>query len=120
MGKWYAYKARYDELSVAGPGQISKENERILLGDCAKGISAIWRWANSNPKEERDKYSEKISEITRFKKEHFPPFGFSEWPLWLKANIFLAHSDSEISFAISYLMIRAYRAIFPKKYDSIN
>ena len=116
MGKWYAYKARYDELAVAGPGQISKENERILLGDCAKGISAIWRWANSNPKEERDKYSEKISEITRFTKEHFPPFGFSEWPLWLKANIFLAHSDSEISFAISYLMIRVYRAIFPYKY----
>ena len=57
-----------------------------------------------------------IKEITRFTREHIPLFGFSEWPLWLKANIFLAHSDSEISFAISYLMIRVYRAIFPNKY----
>ena len=69
-----------------------------------------------DPKEEREKYSEELNEITRFTKENFPPFGFPEWPLWLKANIFLARSDSEISFAVSYLMIRVYRTLFPKKY----
>ena len=109
---WDAGISRYYYFSEYGDDYCTK----LLLKDCAEIISKIWRWAYLNPKEEREKYSEKIHEITRFTREHIPPFGFSEWPLWLKANIFLAHSDSEMSFAISYLMIKVYRAIIPNKY----
>ncbi len=109
---WDACRSRYDYFSKYEDESV----KRLLLRDCAEEIiSKIWRWAYLNPKEERKKYSEKIKEITRFTREHIPLFGFSEWPLWLKANIFLAHSDSEISFAISYLIIRVYRAIIPNK-----
>ena len=109
---WDAGISRYNYFSGYGDDYCTK----LLLKDCAEIISKIWRWAYLNPKEEREKYSEKINEITRFTREHIPPFGFFEWPLWLKANIFLAHSDSEMSYAISYLMIKVYRAIIPNKY----
>ena len=109
---WDAGLSRYDYFSEYGDEYSTK----LLLKECAEIITKIWRWAYLNPKEERDNYSEKIKEITRFTKEHFPPFGFSEWPLWLRANIFLAHSDSEISFAASHLIIKAYRKIIPNKY----
>ncbi len=110
---WYAFKARYEDMAVAGRGQLSKEDENKLLRDCAVGISKTWRWTYSNPKSERVRYASEIHEMSRFVKEKIPFLSFSDWPLWLRVSTFLARSDSDLSLATAYLLNRIYIRLFP-------
>ena len=97
---WNAYKSRYDFFSEFK----EKEIRRLALMDCARGISRVWKWAYSNPKVERAGFSKELHEITKFAKDKYPLFGFSDWPFGLKISILFAHSDSELSLASAYLL----------------
>lgn len=102
---WHAYLQRYEDLK----GTIEDE---ILLKDCASAIARMWAWYLKN-----QKTPEIVMEMTTFVREQLPPFGFDDWPGYLRTYTYLARFNNTISFSIAYILNQIYRLTKPQYYD---
>ena len=104
---WSAYYERYKDISA-----LPNIEERIvgkLLGQVANAAARTWRWVHKVPREHRDQ--EYLNSVSMFVRDHYPLFGQAGWPLYLRASIFMARKQSDISFAILYYLNQIHRII---------
>lgn len=95
-----------------------KEEKQLL--EVAVGISRVWRWWYGCNKIDRLKYTKRIYELKCFTKSHFPLFGYSTWPVFLRCSSLFMHSDSTLSFIIIYYLNQLYRKTKPEKSNVVK
>lgn len=99
------------------------EHEREIVYDrpeevvklAARSISRVWRWWHGCSDEEKQKYDNRIKELTEFSKHHIALFGYSSWPLYLRISSIFMHSRSSVAFAVLYFMNQMYRKLIMKE-----
>lgn len=96
---WTAHKQRFEDLK----GIV---DEASLLQCCASAIGRVWVWYWKS-----DSVPDFSHELSSFANEHFPLFGFNNWPLYLRVTTFLSRFDNELSFFIAYYLNQVYRMI---------
>jgi len=96
------------------------DNQEIILGYAAKGLSKVWRWWHGCTKAEKKEYESKIAEYQKFAKENFPRFGKKSWPKYLRISSFFMRSRSRWSFLFLYKLNQLYRKMKPKKANIVE
>lgn len=89
--------------------------QQELLRLPAKGISKVWRWWYGCNPDEKEVYQGRIKEFQAFSKEHFPLFGYSTWPTYLRLTMPFIRSRSMISFAVLFGLNQVFRKLWPDK-----
>ena len=95
--------------------ELFKQKQAFWLQYSAQGISKVWRWWHGCSKTDKKVNKEKIEELKRFSRAHFPFFGDRSWPMHLRVAAPFLRSSSPLSFACLYYINQAFRFIFPDK-----
>lgn len=109
-----AYLKRYYFFADKYP-ELYKEKKSRLVKSAAMGISVVWRWWYGCPREDKNKYHERICELKKFVNENIPIFGERSWPLYLKISTLFMHNDHNVSFAVLYYLNQIYRVLLNKR-----
>lgn len=96
-----AYFDRYDFLKDEHPDVFPEKNEDIIYAT-AVGISRLWRWWHACSPDEKKGYEERIKELAKFSRSHYPLFGCKSWPGYLRVSAVFMHSSNSASFAVLY------------------
>lgn len=104
---WSAHRERHETLR----DQVGEESAEKLLQKCAIAIIRTWAWYLKS-----EKAPSRITEMQTFVREHYSRFGSKEWPLQLRAGIFLARFNNRFSFAVAYLLNQMKRLLTKPKY----
>ena len=105
-----AFLKRYFFLSNCQNKSYSYKQQEIMRLP-AIGISAVWRWWYGCSLAEKKTYKGKVDDLLKFSREHFPMFGYSSWPGYLRISTVFMHSGSNMSFAVLYGLNQLYRRI---------
>lgn len=107
-----AYLTRYafyrDELKDVFSG-----NKVLMLRNATRGISKVWRWWYGCSPDEKKMYTDRLKVYEKFSKEYIPLFGFSSWPIYLRASAFFMHYGNNASFAVIYRINQFFRKVWP-------
>ena len=103
-----AYIGRYNFLKAEQPGLFLEKSEEIILST-AVGVSRLWRWWHGCTQDEKRKFDNQINELVTFSRTHYPLFGCSSWPGYLRISAFFMHSKNSASFAVMYWLNQLFR-----------
>ncbi len=106
--------SRYNFLETRHKDLLQEYND-VIMKYMANCFARIWRYWYGFSREETDEYSERISEMKKFTRDHFPLFGYHSWPKYLRLTSFFMHSDSRLSFAVSYMINKIHLKLHPKE-----
>ena len=85
-----------------------------ILRLCAKAVIKIWVNYCAFSSKECESNQEVIKEMNHFVKQHYPLFGYREWPLVLRIGIAFPHFINIFSFRMANLAYEAYKKIYCK------
>ncbi len=105
-----AHLDRYDYLKMKQPGIFSEKHEEILYMT-AVGISRLWRWWHGCSKGEKHGFENRINELTKFSRSHYPLFGRKFWPGYLRVSAAFMRSRNATSFMVLYWLNQMYRRV---------
>ena len=95
-------------------GELANDRPDKVTRLAARSIIRVWCWWYGCSDDEKQKYQDRIKELTVFSRNHIPMFGYSSWPRHLRIASFFIHSDSSITFAALYYLNQMYRKLTRK------
>lgn len=104
LSRYYWFQNRYSSFF--------RENEFVLLFNCAKAIARVWRWWYGSEKKEK----EKIENLKQFTQDNFTPDIAKLFPSYLRFSIHFMRHNNTMSFATLYIATR----IYTKMEDLVN
>ncbi len=107
LSRYYYFRDEHTDLF--------SENEEVLLGFAANGISKVWRWWHGCSQDENKRYDGRINELYTFTKENIPLLGLRSWSSSMRLSALFMHSQNMASFALLYYMNQIYRKLWPEK-----
>lgn len=106
---WLAHKSRYDFFLSNSLFSSDKELMEKMLYWCAIAIARTWRYCYASSTSERGKYEPFMKEMRDFALQHFPVFGMSDWPFFLRFSIFMTRFNRDFVFALLYFLCMGYK-----------
>ena len=111
MDYWYSCLERYEFLHE----RQDKDIDYYSLQACAVAIARAWAYYYKCNKPEREELGHVIHKMHSFSWQHFPIFGYKNWPIGLRIGIFFSHSCNCFSLRAAWLVNIIWKRVSGRK-----